>query len=99
MQDRRNEDRHRTLAAGHLDLSAGAGRIGCVLRDLSAGGARLRLDGPGAPLGAHVLAAEACGGARPVWVAWRAGGELGVMFLDRAADFFYARNNCFTNPE
>ncbi|WP_457107171.1 PilZ domain-containing protein [Methylobacterium sp. P5_C11] len=81
MDDRRAAPRRRTLLEGHIEL-AGGGAIDCTVRNVSEGGARLRVVSVIGVPDAFVLTYGIASQRRPVRVTWRSETELGVAFGD-----------------
>ena len=79
MEDRRETPRRRTLLQGHIEL-AGGGVIDCVIRNLSTGGACLRVASVMGIPDAFVLTFGPDNDRRQVRVTWRRVTELGVAF-------------------
>ncbi|SDA31708.1 hypothetical protein SAMN02799622_05081 [Methylobacterium sp. UNC378MF] len=80
MEDRRAAPRRRTLLEGRIEL-AGGGVIDCTIRNMSDGGARLKVVSVIGVPDAFVLAYGA-GQRRPARITWRQETELGVAFGD-----------------
>ena len=82
---KRTEERTRVLAAAQITQ---AGRIiDCVVRDISAKGARLRVPDAGAVPSEFELLLKNSGEARPARVRWRKGVEVGVSFMPERRGF------------
>ncbi|MET3411145.1 PilZ domain-containing protein [Methylobacterium sp. 1030] len=81
MDDRRAAPRRRTLLEGHIELTGG-GVIDCTIRNMSDGGARLKVVSVIGVPDAFVLAYGVGGRRRPARVTWRQETELGVAFGD-----------------
>ena len=81
MDDRRVAPRRRTLLEGHIEL-AGGGAIDCTIRNISDGGARLRVVSVIGVPDAFVLSYGINSQRRPVRVTWRQETELGIAFDD-----------------
>ncbi|MFB0493014.1 hypothetical protein ABIE45_005600 [Methylobacterium sp. OAE515] len=81
MHDRRTAPRRRTLLEGHIELSGG-GAIDCTIRNLSSGGACLRVVSVIGIPDEFVLSYGAETERRPARVAWRKETELGVALID-----------------
>jgi diguanylate cyclase (GGDEF)-like protein len=80
-EDRRKERRHRILKRGQIVINEMHSVIDCTIRDLTANGARLRIDSHfAAPeqFDLVILGAEA---SKRVRVRWQRGKELGVQFI------------------
>lgn len=80
--ERRAELRHRVLKRGHLVLPGLCSVIDCVVRDLSRGGARLRVEGHFAAPDEFHLVVLSSGERRRVSRRWQRGSEFGVQFVD-----------------
>ena len=82
---RRAEERTPTLAAAQITR---AGRvIDCVVRDISAKGARLRVPDGGAVPQQFELLLKQTGEYRPANVRWRRPNEVGVSFMPERRSF------------
>ena len=82
---RRSEDRTRTLLPAQI---TGAGRvIECVLKDVSAKGARLRVPDASAVPDRFELFLKQTGEFRPATVRWRRVTEVGVSFVPERRAF------------
>ena len=81
MDDKRSAPRMRTLLLGKI-LLEGGGVIDCTLRNRSATGARLKIASVVGVPDRFTLVIEPAGERRPVQVAWRKEGEIGVTFRD-----------------
>ncbi len=81
----REHQRIRVLKGAQLQFKNKLVSIDCTMRDLSAGGARLRLNGPtGLPDQFDIL--MSCTGDKfPARLVWRRGNEVGVSFERQAA--------------
>jgi hypothetical protein len=79
MDDRRAAPRRRTLLEGHIEL-AGGGAIDCTVRNMSEGGARLRVASVIGVPDAFVLSCGTDSRRRAARVTWRRETELGVAF-------------------
>ena len=80
MHNRRTDDRRRLLATAHLLVPGTGAPTACVLRDLSAGGARLAVAAPRDVPADLVLAVGPGEAPRPARVVWRGATEVGVAF-------------------
>jgi len=81
----RKHQRIRVLKGARLHFHNKLVSIDCMMRDLSAGGARLRLNGPvGLPDHFDVLL-NCSGDSFPARLVWRRGNEAGVAFEKMAA--------------
>ena len=80
--DRRSARRNRTLKGGRIIFNAGFSAFECTVRDITPGGAKLRLgEATGVP--SHFeLGVEHGQPRRKCTVRWRAGSTLGVSFDD-----------------
>ncbi len=78
--ERRREFRRRTLKAGGVVDPLAATRDDCVIRNQSAGGAKLVLDE--ARVVPALFRLDTDGACRPVELVWQSGAELGIRFLD-----------------
>jgi diguanylate cyclase (GGDEF)-like protein len=79
--DRRSERRQRVLKRGRIQLRGFDSVVDCMIRDLSSGGARIRVDDYYTPADEFDLVFVDSGERRPVKVRWRVGNDLGVQFL------------------
>lgn len=80
-RDRRRQPRWRTLKPGKIVLNGYHSTIDCTVRNMSEGGARLRIEGPIAiPEFFHLKVTEA-GALRRVRKCWHINNDLGVQFL------------------
>ncbi len=79
--DRRCERRQRVLKQARIVLDDRASAVDCTIRDLSMGGARLRLDSYFAPPAEFALVVVNSGETRRVKVRWQVGNEVGVAFV------------------
>jgi|tagenome__1003787_1003787.scaffolds.fasta_scaffold20097174_2 hypothetical protein len=82
-EQRREANRIRTLKGGTIVFNNGNSVLNCVIRDVSATGARLQVDG-GAILPDQFLLVTGPWEQRQeraVRVVWRARGQLGVVFI------------------
>ena len=82
MLERRKHDRSRDFAAGTIACGRHRATLGCVVRNMSEGGALLLLDEPQRAPAEMDLAVR--GGTHPARVVWRGETEVGVAFA--AAD-------------
>ncbi len=82
MLERRRHDRSRDFAAATIAYGGNRATLGCVVRNLSEGGALLLLDEPQRAPVEMELAIR--GGTRPARIVWRGETEVGVAFA--AAD-------------
>lgn len=85
-EERRSQTRQRVLKGGTLTFNRGYGALECVVRNLSARGARLAFGDTAAVPPRFVLKISADGPARPVHVRWRTMTDIGVEFTDRTSD-------------
>jgi GGDEF domain-containing protein len=81
--DRRGERRQRVLKPGLIVLPGSDSVVDCTIRDISSGGARLRVDGYFAPPARFDLILVGTGERRPVRVRWQVGTEVGVQFVGK----------------
>jgi hypothetical protein len=78
--DRRRESRRRVFKGGRLLFNNGYGVMECVVRNLSARGARLGMgETTGVPARFDLLVAGD-DGTRPARVRWRTASEVGIAF-------------------
>ncbi|KAA5597269.1 PilZ domain-containing protein [Blastochloris sulfoviridis] len=85
MTERRQQYRDRTLRGARIAFGNMSITMDCVVRDLTPGGARLRLPSTiGVPSMFHLLH-ERDGSIRRCRLAWRTETEVGVEFIDQAA--------------
>ena len=80
--ERRDKSRQRRLHGAKIVFNNGSSSIDCIVRDLSATGARLEVASPiGIPewFDLRIDRSGACYAAK---VAWRTSKQIGVMFLD-----------------
>ena len=81
LPERRRSVRFR--AAKPTTILVGRDSLPCLMRDFSAGGARLRLENPGiVPDYFELRIGHA--NPRPCRIVWRAQHQLGIAFVDRA---------------
>lgn len=78
--ERRTETRHRVFKGGRLSFNKGYSALECVVRNLSARGARLALGETTAVPNAFALQIAGEDAARPVVVRWRSQAAVGVEF-------------------
>ena len=79
MHERRRERRHKVLKEGKVMLSEWAS-VKCVVRDISASGARLEFDGPVHLPSAFHLCIVSADLTIPAVLAWQQQSEAGVRF-------------------
>lgn len=82
---RRVEERTRTLVAAQINRTGRV--IDCVVRDISAKGARLRVPDAGAVPQEFELLLKQTGECRPARVRWRNGVEVGISFMQERRGF------------
>jgi hypothetical protein len=82
---KRAEERTPTLAPAQI--TRGGRDIDCVVRDISAKGARLRVPDAGAVPEKFELLLKQTGEYRPAHVRWRRKTEVGVLFLPERRAF------------
>jgi hypothetical protein len=80
--ERRVSERQRRLHGGKIVFNDNSSSIDCIVRDLSAKGARLDVASPVGIPDWFDLRLNRNGACYPVKVAWRAGKQIGVMFLE-----------------
>ena len=80
--DRRLDLRKRVLKRGQIMVPALGAVVDCTVRNLSSGGAALRIDAPFAAPSEFQLAIAADGTTRRVKVRWQVGTDLGVEYID-----------------
>jgi len=81
-EDRRREPRQRCLKRGKIVLRGSQSVFDCTIRDISSGGARLRVDEYFVPPDEFDLLIVESGVRKFVGLRWRVGNEVGVQFLD-----------------
>ena len=93
MLERRKSQRQKCFLRGLIDFAEQHGKMACLVRDISDGGARVCFS-------CHVAIPERLNLYIPqrqktvrVQVRWRRGDEFGVSFLDEAADSTAGRKN------
>jgi hypothetical protein len=74
--------RHRALKGAKIVFHSGTSVIDCVVRDLSASGARLMLPSPGGVPDTFDLCMQSDQSARACRVIWRKHDSIGVEFVD-----------------
>ena len=80
--DQRKVQRKALKYPARIDLCDGSAPRGCVIRDISASGARIFVDGPDEiPDYFHLLLAQEGSTARDCRVVWREGDQIGVEFV------------------
>lgn len=79
-EDRRHEPRHRVLKGGTLTFNKGYGALECVVRNLSAGGARLQFGDTAAVPPRFFLRVSGEGAGHPAHIRWRTLTDIGVAF-------------------
>lgn len=79
MRERRRERRHKVLKEGKIMLSDWAS-VSCVVRDISASGARLEFEGPVHLPSAFHLCIVSADLKIPAVLAWQQQNEAGVRF-------------------
>jgi len=80
-EDQRRTRRPRVLLTGQLVFGENALTVGCVIRDLTENGARLKLSGPAVLPAQLTLIEMATGKAHACEVSWRRLPEIGVRFV------------------
>jgi PilZ domain len=80
MEDTRNTPRHRVLKAATIAFSGTT--VECLVRNLSATGAALEINGPLWFPDSFKLVTTSDGGSRQCRVVWRDGRRVGVTFAD-----------------
>ena len=85
MSERRQSTRRRTYLGGRASFEKLAVTDECLVRDLSAGGARVVLSGSTPMPNAFDLTLRESGETRPVRVVWRDGIRLGAAYASTAA--------------
>ena len=78
MAEKRASRRVRTVVTGRIVFNEGRSRVDCIVRDMSAGGARLRMVRPTIVPDAFELVVPLKETSYPASVRWRAGDEIGV---------------------
>lgn len=79
-EERRRDQRHRVFKGGALRFNRGYGALECVVRNLSARGARLSFGDTAAVPSRFDLQVSGEGEARPAQVRWRTLTDVGVEF-------------------
>jgi hypothetical protein len=88
--DHRARSRQRVLLAGKLVYGEADLTVDCAIRDLSEGGARIRISGPVAlPSRLHLIEVKT-GQAFDCEVAWRRMPEIGLRFLSPPHDLTHS---------
>jgi two-component system cell cycle response regulator len=80
--DRRAHPRQRVLKRGRIILPNSPSTIDCTVRDLSVGGARVRVEGCFIAPERFALQIGSSGEKRNVSLIWQIGNEFGVQFID-----------------
>ena len=80
--DRRIDARKRVLKRGQILVPSLGAVIDCTVRNLSSGGAAVRIDAPFVPPPEFDLAIASDGTTRRVRVRWQVGTDLGVEYID-----------------
>jgi len=80
--DRRTEVRKRVLKRGQIVVPSLGVVVDCTVRNLSIGGAAVRIDTPFAPPREFDLVIAGDGTTRRVRVRWQVGTDLGVQYID-----------------
>jgi hypothetical protein len=80
--DRRTEVRKRVLKRGQIVVPSLGAVVDCMVRNLSIGGAAVRIDAPFAPPPEFDLVFAGDGTTRRVRVRWQVGTDLGVEYID-----------------
>lgn len=83
MSEQRNEQRHRILKPGLIVFNDGRSTIECMVRNLSEGGAQLKVESLIGIPDAFVLKLRNGGSARAT-VAWKKANTIGIHFVDPA---------------
>ena len=78
MAEKRASRRVRTVVTGRIVFNQGRSGVDCIVRDMSAGGARLRMVRPTVVPNAFDLVIPLKETSYPASVRWRAGNEIGV---------------------
>lgn len=82
LSNRRLTQRRRTFKRGTLVFNDGFSTVNCIIRDMSAGGVRVSIEGQFvAPQSMELKIAEA-DRRRPVELRWQRDNQLGLMFVD-----------------
>lgn len=76
--ERRAEQRHKALKGGHIAFNGGYSAYECVVKDLSAHGARIAISEMAAVPHAFALTIRGEGPARKAEVKWRERGMIGL---------------------
>lgn len=84
--DNRSGQRRRMLKQGQIVTNLGQSTIDCLVRDISVGGARLKVANGLAVPGEFELLLVSEDARTPARVVWRKATEVGVRFAGRAAN-------------
>ncbi|MCF1503391.1 MULTISPECIES: PilZ domain-containing protein [Afifella] len=85
-QEKRSEHRARALKSAKIVLNDRHSTIDCVVRDLSKGGAKLKVTNPVAVPESFELLLESDNVMLKAEVIWRKGDQVGVQFIREQAD-------------
>ncbi len=91
-------NRSRVLKSAMISFSGGQATLECVVRDYSATGARLRMQGLGGPPDTFELLIELDGIKVDCEVTWRRGQECGVKFISPIQRVAPQRKQVVTAP-
>lgn len=80
-KERRAHTRHRVLKRGKIIINDLVSVVDCTVRDMSEGGARLRVNGVFVAPDNFVLDIVGSGIKRPVSTQWQCGTEIGVQYM------------------
>ncbi|ODN71886.1 hypothetical protein A6302_00818 [Methylobrevis pamukkalensis] len=84
MDERRNDQRRRTIRAGKIVYGSYRYVLDCMVREISPTGARLRVEGAEEVPGEFMLYDMSDAVMQPVTVIWRKGKDVGVTFHGEA---------------
>jgi hypothetical protein len=84
--DARTTSRKRTLKAGIIAFNDRHSTLACSVRNISAVGARLLLEGSVSPPDTFLLSVALDGLEADCQVVWRKAGEIGVRFMSKPRD-------------
>ena len=84
--ERRQPHRRRVCLGGRVRLAAFLPEIDCIVRDVSLGGAKIRVPVTAMLSDGFDLFIPCRNETRRVWIAWRAGATIGIGFDATAAE-------------
>jgi hypothetical protein len=82
MKEKRSEPRHKSLLRGYVYFDGGPCAVGCMVREISDAGARLKFDKSPLPAKRLQLNIPVRGQQFHADVKWQQDDEIGVMFTD-----------------